>query len=57
MGWFYKKKMYRSKFTVKTLYLLKHVSELYFNQCQDGLHVHGDLKMGDKFTCAPHYHN
>jgi hypothetical protein len=46
--------MYKTEITIKTLYLFKHVSELcciqqnHFNQ--DGLHVHGDLKMGDRFA-------
>jgi hypothetical protein len=38
--------------------LFKHVSELCFIQRnhvnQDGLHVHGDFKMGDKFAFAAH---
>ncbi len=37
------------EFTIKTLYLFKHVLELCFIQRnhvnQDGLHVHGDLKI------------
>jgi len=48
--------MYRSIFTIKTFYLLKHVLELCFIQRnhvnQNGLHVHGDLMMGDRFTFA-----
>jgi hypothetical protein len=48
----------RAKFTIKTLYLLKHVLELCFIQQnhvnQDGLHVHGDLKMDDKFAFVAH---
>ncbi len=58
MGWLYQKRMYRSEFTFKTLYLLKHVSELCFIQRnhvnQNGLHVHEDLKMGDIFVFATH---
>jgi hypothetical protein len=46
------------KFTIKTLYLFKHVLELCFIQRnhvnQNGLHLHGDLKMGDKSTFATH---
>jgi hypothetical protein len=51
-------KMYKVEFTIKTLYLLKHVSKLCFIQQnhvnQNGLHVHGDLKMGDRFTFIAH---
>jgi len=50
--------MYRTKFTIKTLYLLKHLLELCFIQQihvnQDGLHVHEDLKMGDKSAFLAH---
>ncbi len=50
------KRWCRVKFTIKTLYLLKHVLELCFIQenhvNQNGLHVHGDLMMGDRFTFA-----
>jgi hypothetical protein len=52
------KRGYRVEFTIKTLYLFKHVSELCFIQrnhvIQDGLHVHGDLKMGDRFAFVAH---
>jgi hypothetical protein len=38
--------------------LIKHVLELCFIQHkhvhQDGLHVHGDLKIGNKFAIATH---
>jgi hypothetical protein len=48
----------RIEFTIKTLYLLKHVLELCFIQenhvNQNGLHVQGDLKMGDRFAFATH---
>jgi hypothetical protein len=48
----------KAEFTIKTLYLLKHVLQLCFIQGnhvnQDGLHVHGDLKMGDKSAFAAH---
>ncbi len=36
-------KGWKAEFTIKTLYLLKHVD-------QNGLHVHGDLKLGDRST-------
>ncbi len=40
------------------MYLLKHVSNLCFIQQnhvnQNGLHVHGDLNMGDKSTFSAH---
>jgi hypothetical protein len=40
------------------MYLFKHVSELCFIQQnhinQDSLHVHGDLKMGDRFAFTAH---
>ncbi len=43
------KKGCKVEFTIKTFYLLKHVSELCFIQQnhvnQDGLHVHGDFKI------------
>jgi hypothetical protein len=46
------------KFTIKTLYLLKHVSKICFIQWnhvkQNGVHVHGDLKMDDKSAFAAH---
>jgi len=58
MGWLYKKRMYKIEFTIKTLHLLKHVLKLCFIQQnhvnQDGLDVHGDLKMGDRSTFAAH---
>jgi hypothetical protein len=58
MGWLYKKRMSKIEFTIKTLYLLKHVLELCFIQQnhvnQDGMHVHEDLKMGDKFAFVAH---
>ncbi len=58
MGWLYKKRIYRIEFTIKTLHLLKRVSKLCFIQRnhvnQDGLHVHGDLKMGDKYAFVIH---
>jgi hypothetical protein len=48
----------RVEFTIKTLYLLKHVSKLCFIQQnhvnQDNLHVHGDFTMGDRFAFATH---
>jgi hypothetical protein len=48
----------KAKFTIKTLYLLKHVSDLCFIQQnhvnQNSLQVHGDFKMGDKFAFATH---
>ncbi len=50
--------MSKIEFTIKTLYLLKHVLELCFIQQnhvnQDGMHVHEDLKMGDKFAFVAH---
>jgi len=53
MGWFYKRGC-RAEFNIKTLYLVKHVSALCFIQQnhvnQDGLHVHGALKMGHRFV-------
>ncbi len=46
------------EFTIKTLYLFKHILKLYFIQWnhanQDGLHVHEDLKMGERFAFATH---
>jgi len=40
------------------MYLLKHVSKLCFIQQnhinQDGLHVQGDLNMGDRFAFTTH---
>jgi hypothetical protein len=57
MGWFYKKGC-RIEFTVKTLYLFKHVSKLCFIQQnhinQEGLHVHEDLKMGGIYIFVVH---
>jgi hypothetical protein len=48
----------RVESTIKTLYLLKHVSKLCFIQQnhvnQNNLHVHGDFTMGDKFSFATH---
>jgi hypothetical protein len=41
------KKGWKAEFTIRTLYLFKHVN-------QDGLHVHGDLKMGDSSTFVAH---
>jgi hypothetical protein len=58
MGWFFIKKQSRVEFTIKTLYLVKHILELCFIQQnhinQDGLHVHGDLKMNDRSTFVAH---
>jgi hypothetical protein len=52
------KRTCRAEFTIKTLYLFKHVSKLFFIQQnhvnQDGLHVHGDLNMGDRSTFVSH---
>ncbi len=52
------KKGCRVEFIIKKLYLLKHALELCFIQRnhvnQYGLHLHGDLKMGDKSTFATH---
>jgi len=46
----------KTKFTIKTLYLFKHVSKICFIQRnhvkQNGVHVHGDLKMDDNFSFA-----
>ncbi len=46
------------KFTIKTLYFLKHVSKLCFIQQnhvnQDNLHVHENFTMGDRFAFATH---
>jgi hypothetical protein len=46
------------EFAIKTLYLFKHVLELCFIQQnhvkQNGLHVHGDLKMCDIFAFVVH---
>jgi hypothetical protein len=48
----------RVEFTIKTLYLVKHVLKLCFIQRnhinQDDLHVHGDLKMTDGSTFVAH---
>lgn len=41
------KKWSKAEFTIKTLYLFKHVN-------QDGLHVHMDLKLGDRSTFVAH---
>ncbi len=41
------KKGWKAEFTIKTLYLLKHVN-------QDGPHVHGDLKLNDRSTFVAH---
>jgi hypothetical protein len=52
------KKISIVEFTIKTLYLVKHVLELCFIQRNhinpDGLHVHGDLKMSDRSTFVAH---
>ncbi len=52
------KKGCRTESTIKTSYLLKHISELCFIQQnhvnQIGLHVHRDLKMGDRSTFVAH---
>jgi hypothetical protein len=54
---FYKKGC-RVEFTIKTLYLFKHVSKLCFIQWnhvnQNCLHVHGDFKMGDIYKFFAH---
>lgn len=51
-------KGYKVEFTMKTLYLFKHVSEICFIQHnhvnQNGLQVHEDLKMGGIYTFVAH---
>jgi hypothetical protein len=57
-GGFIKTKGCRVEFTINTLYLFKHVLKLCFIQQnhvkQDGLHVHGHYKMGDRSAFAAH---